>query len=277
MRKLPRPRRRSSSPVEVPARREPTGADLSPHRLGTVVGGGVEPVAHDAGAVPLDSAWLRRLDRLLSVQRPVVLRHVVALRRRHPRATPADLVRTLEREYLLAVTSGGAAVGASAVVPGIGWGVSIALSGVETAGFLEASALFAQSVAEVHGISVSDPDRARTLVMAMILGSPGASLVRQFAGEALGTAPARQAFWGELVTARLPKAALSNLTGPLRKSFLKRFAAAQGTNAVGRAVPFGVGAVIGGVGNHTLGRRVVQSARDAFGPAPVTWAHDLER
>ena len=68
-------------------------------------------------------------------------------------------MRILERRYLAAVTTGGAAVGATAVVPGIGTGVTLALSGVETLGFLEATALYAQSVAEVHGIAVENPDR----------------------------------------------------------------------------------------------------------------------
>jgi hypothetical protein len=229
-----------------------------------------------SGEVFAESPWLRRLDKLLSVQRPVVVRHVRSLRRRHKKASPEKLIRILEREYLTAVTTGGAAVGASAVVPGVGWGVSLALSGVETAGFLEASALFAQSVTEVHGIAVTDPDRARALVMAMMMGAPGATLVRQFAGEALGTAPARSAFWGELVTQKLPKAAISGLTESVRKSFVRRFAATQTATVIGRAVPFGIGAVVGGTGNHLLGRKVVTSARSAFGPAPDVFVVDLE-
>ena len=36
-----------------------------------------------------------------------------------------------------------------------------------------------------------------------------------------------------------------------------------------RAIPFGIGAVVGGTGNHIVGRRVVQNARLAFGPPPV--------
>jgi hypothetical protein len=222
-----------------------------------------------------DAAWVRRLDKLLAVQRPVVVKHVATLRRRHKKATPQKLITILEREYLAAVTTGGAAVGASAVIPGVGWGVSLALSGVETAGFLEASALFAQSVTEVHGIAVSDPDRARALVMAMLLGGPGASLVRQFAGEAMGTAPARTAFWGELVTSKLPKAAMSGLTETIRKQFIRRFAASQGASVLGRALPFGIGAVVGGTGNHLLGRKVVTTARTAFGAAPAEFPIDL--
>jgi hypothetical protein len=250
----------------------------SPSPVGPVEPGPRALETHDevSGEVFAESPWLRRLDKLLSVQRPVVVRHVRSLRRRHKKASPEKLIRILEREYLTAVTTGGAAVGASAVVPGVGWGVSLALSGVETAGFLEASALFAQSVTEVHGIAVTDPDRARALVMAMMMGAPGATLVRQFAGEALGTAPARSAFWGELVTQKLPKAAVSGLTESVRKSFVRRFAATQTATVIGRAVPFGIGAVVGGTGNHLLGRKVITSARSAFGPAPDVFVVDLE-
>lgn len=216
------------------------------------------------------------IERLLSVQRPIVLAHVRGVRRRHPDASPAQIVTILERHYLTAVTTGGAAVGASAVIPGVGFGVSLALSGVETAGFLEASALFAQSVTEVHGIAVEDPERARTLVMTMMLGTAGSDLVRQLAGQAAGTGPARGRFWGELVTKSLPQAAMGQIGDRVKRVFVKRYAATQGASIMGRAIPFGVGAVIGGTGNHMLGRKVVTSSRDAFGPAPDAFPLVLE-
>lgn len=219
---------------------------------------------------------LRGIDRVLSVQRPAVLAHIRSIRRSKPDASPAEIVRVLERRYLLAVTTGGAAVGASAVIPAVGVGTSLALSSVETLGFLEASALFAQSVTEVHGIAVEDPDRARALVMTMIMGSAGTDLVRQLAGEVTGAAPSRTGFWGELVTKNLPRAAVGNIADRIKRTFLRRYATAQGTNIVGRMVPFGVGAVIGGTGNNILGRRVVRSAREAFGPPPVTFPFELE-
>ena len=123
----------------------------------------------------------------------------------------------LERRYLAAVTTGGAAVGATAVVPGIGTGVTLALSGVETVAFLEATTLFAQSVAEVHGIPVADPDRARALVLTLMLGKEGVDLVAQLAGQATGKGPARDKYWGELVTKTLPRAALGPLVDRLRR------------------------------------------------------------
>jgi hypothetical protein len=226
--------------------------------------------------IPGGAAFGRTLDKVLSVQRPVVLAHIRSIRRARPDATPAQIITTLERRYLAAVTSGGALVGATAAIPAVGTVASLALSTAETAGFLEASALFAQSVTEVHGIAVTDPERARTLVMTMILGSAGSDLVEQLASEVVGVGPARSAFWGELVTKNLPKSALGGVARRLRSFFLKKFAANEGAGIVGRAIPFGIGAVIGGVGNHLLGRRVVTSSRTAFGPPPAQFPISLD-
>jgi len=216
------------------------------------------------------------LERLLSVQRPLVLAHVRSIRRRHPDATPAEVIRVIENRYLLAVTSGGAAVGASAVIPGVGVGVSLALSSVETAGFLEASALFAQSITEVHGIAVEDPDRAQTLVMALMLGAGGSDLVRQLADQVNGKGTSRSSFWGEMVTKNLPKAAVGQIADRIKGAFMRRFITSQGTTIIGRAVPFGIGAVIGGTGNHLLGRKVITSSHDAFGDPPASFPVILE-
>jgi hypothetical protein len=215
------------------------------------------------------------IDRALTVQRPAVLAHIRSIRSAHPNATPAQVITILERRYLTAVTTGGAAVGASAVVPGVGMAASLALSAVETAGFLEASALFAQSVTEIHGIAVQEPDRARTLVMTLVLGSAGSDLVKQFAGQAAGVGPARNAFWGEMVTKNLPKAAVGRIADQMKRTFAKRFAARQGASVLGRAIPFGIGAVVGGSGNLVLGRQVVKGTQEAFGPAPLDFPEEL--
>jgi hypothetical protein len=228
----------------------------------------------DLTPVTLHPRIVQALDRVLALQRPVVLAHIRSIRARRPAATPEEVLHSLERRYLIAVTGGGAAVGATAAVPAVGTVTALALSGAETVGFLEASALFAQSVTELHGIAVTDPERSRALVMAMMLGTGGQDLVRQLAGQAAGGS-ARPAFWGELVTKQLPRAAVGQITDRIRTAFLRRFAVTQGGTLVARAIPFGVGAVIGGAGNNVLGRRVVQAARTAFGPAPAEFPLDL--
>ena len=210
------------------------------------------------------------LDRFLGVQRPAVVAHLRALRRRHPEATGPELAAMLERRYLAAVTTGGAAVGATAVIPAIGTGITLALSGLETAAFLEATALYAQSLSELHGIAVDDPNRARALVLTMMLGKEGSDLVRQLAGQFGGGSVTRTAYWGELVTSTLPSMVVGPLVDRLKSVFLRQFAVRGGAGIVARAIPFGVGAVIGGAGNNILGRRVVHNSRLAFGAAPLT-------
>ncbi|QEV99673.1 hypothetical protein F6J84_05875 [Microbacterium caowuchunii] len=219
---------------------------------------------------------VRALDRVLAIQRPVVLAHLRSIRLRHPHASTLDIVRILERRYLAAVTTGGAAVGATAVVPGIGTGITLALSGAETLGFLEATTLFAQSVAEVHGMPVDDPDRARALVLTLLLGKEGIDLVAQLARQASGRGPGRDAYWGELITKTLPRVAVGPLVDRLKTSFLHRFAARGGASWLGKALPFGVGAAVGGTGNHILGRRVITTSHQAFGMPPQMLPAELE-
>lgn len=227
----------------------------------------------DKGVPPVGSTEhplvVRGLDRVLSIQRPLVLAHIRSIRLRHPRATPAEIIRILENRYLAAVTTGGAAVGATAVIPGIGTGVTLALSGVETVGFVESTALFAQSIAEVHGIAVANPERARALVMTLMLGKEGVALVSQLAGQATGRGGSRSSYWGELITKSLPRAAVGPMVDRLKSMFIKQFTARGGASFLGKAMPFGVGAVIGGTGNHILGRRVLTTSRQAFGSAPL--------
>src|SRR6478752_4155883 len=246
---------------------------------------------HRIHSLPADSPWqgglppagsdehprtIRTLDRMLAIQRPVVLAHLRSIRLRHPHATPGQIVRILERRYLAAVTTGGAAVGATAVVPGIGTGITLALSGVETLGFLEATTLFAQSVTEVHGIPVSDPDRARALVLTLMLGKDAVDLVAQLAGQAAGKGPKRDKYWGEMITKTLPRASVGPLVDRLKNTFIRQFAARGGASWIGKALPFGIGAAIGGAGNNILGRRVLVNSRRAFGVPPALLPPDLE-
>lgn len=233
--------------------------------------GGLPPVGSDE-----HPRIVRMLDRVLAIQRPVVVAHLRSIRLRHPDATNAQIARMLERRYLAAVTSGGAAVGATAVVPGIGTGVTLALSGVETVGFLEATALFAQSMSELHGIPVDNPDRARALVLTLLLGKEGVDLVSQLARQAAGKGVPREKYWGELITKTMPRAAVGPLVDRLKTSFVHQFAAKGSVSVVGKAMPFGIGAAIGGTGNHILGRRVMITARQGFGVPPLEFPQALE-
>ena len=228
------------------------------------------------GATLLERAPIidRAADRVLSIQRPLVLAHLGRLRAKHPQASPATLARILQTRYLAAVTGGGAAVGAAAAVPGVGTAAALALTSAETVGFLEATALYAQSLAELHGIAISDPDRARVIVLTLLLGEEGLVLLKQVTGQVRG-GPARPAFWGQVVSSAIPRQMLGPLVDRLKSMFVKQAAKAGGASIVGKALPYGIGAVIGGVGNHVMARRVVARSRTAFGPLALVLPVEL--
>jgi hypothetical protein len=111
--------------------------------------------------------------------------------------------------------------------------------------------------------------------MTMMLGAPGAQVIQQFTGQFSGQPVDRNANWGRAITSGLPSFAIGPVADRIKHAFLKRFVLNQGASALGRAVPFGIGAVIGGTGNRMLGNKIVSSSRQAFGPAPATFPEEL--
>lgn len=208
-------------------------------------------------------------DGLLTVHRPAVSANIAFLTKRNPTSSPTDLIRRIERQYLTVTTAGGAGIGAAAILPGVGTGASLLLSGAGTLAFLETSAIFAQSVAHVHGTTIDEPERARLLIMSLLMGGAGLDMVKQLAAQAIGGGPSQQVFWGQVIANQLPNNMVGQVSNQIRKAAVKKVSKDQAGNAVGRLLPFGVGAAIGGAGNHLLARRVVRSARTAFGQPPL--------
>jgi len=230
-----------------------------------------------------------RIYQAISIQRPVVLEYLKSLRREKPDATAAEILTTLEKRYVTTVTATSTGVGASAAIPVVGTGTALALGAADLVFFYETSALYVLAATELHGIEVTDADRARPLVFAMLLGqksqSKVAALVFQAAGAggvprarklAAGTVgKALPKGWGEVLTQQLPDSALAPLATVIARQALKA-SAKFGVGTLGKAIPFGVGAVIGGVGSFTFGRDVVKAARIAF-PSPPTDFPDVLR
>lgn len=210
------------------------------------------------------------LSKLLSVQRPVVLAYVRSLRRRNPDATPEELVAIIRKRYLALATTGGAAVGATAAVPGIGTMAALGVATAETAGFLELTALFAQAISEIHGLPVNDPARANALVLGLMLGQDGKNLVQRFGKKSVGP-EALLGDWGATLTKQLPAPVVDLLLRKLRKTFIRKFAAKAGGSLFGRLLPFGIGAVIGGVVNAQMAKKVANESKTAFGAAPTVF------
>jgi hypothetical protein len=112
--------------------------------------------------------------------------------------------------------------------------------------------------------------------MAMMLGTSGSDLVRNLAAQATGKGIPRGAFWGNVIGRNVPQAFVGQIADRMKRAFIQRFARNTASGAIGRMMPFGIGAVIGGTGSHLLGKKVVNSSREAFGPAPAEFPLNLE-
>lgn len=227
-------------------------------------------MATDASDGPVPPASVRGqraldlLDKAIDLQTPLVRKNIARARQRNEDATPAQVIRNLERMYVSALTGTGAAVGGTAAAPGVGTAVALALSAGETLSSLELSALFALSIAEVHGIPIDEVERRRTIVMGIMLGGSGSATITKVA-ERTGQ------HWGRQVVAKVPVETLRQINKILGRNFVTKFGTKQGIIVLGRVAPFGIGAAIGGGANAAIATLAVRAGRRAFGPPPTSW------
>ncbi len=174
------------------------------------------------------------------------------------------MIKRLERQLLASVTASGAAVGAAAAAPGFGTAAALTLSAGESGAFLEAAALYTLALADVHGVHISDLERRRSLFLAIMLGESGNQAISSVA-ERTGK------HWARQLVQRIPTSQIKAINKVLGHNFVTKYGTKQGLVVLGRIVPFGIGAVIGGSANAAMAQAVIRSARRAFGPAPTTW------
>ncbi|BDO41085.1 hypothetical protein [Cellulomonas sp. NTE-D12] len=208
------------------------------------------------------------LDKAVAIPSATIHAHVQKVRSRNPHATPEQVVRLLEKEYLAVVQVAGGAVGAVAAAPAVGTGTAFALTVSDVATFFGASAAFALAVASVHGIDVADTDRRKALLLASILGESGAAAVQDAAG--IGSVRVARS----LLT-RMPLATVRKVNSTLTRRMIRRQVAKQGGLALGRLAPFGIGLAIGVAGGRALAHTVIDGSRIAFGPAPAVFPETL--
>ncbi|MFT4200004.1 hypothetical protein [Gordonia sp. (in: high G+C Gram-positive bacteria)] len=219
-----------------------------------------------AQAVNAADKMLRKAQRL---QAPAVAKYVNRIRAAHPDESPEQIIARLEKQYLLAVTGSGGAVGATAAVPGVGTVTALGAVAGETVFFLEMSALLALAIAEVYGIDPADQPRRESLVLTVALGEEGVSALGKLVGGGRNTALKR------LAGTAIPGANVSAFNQKMLNKVMRRFTIKRAPMIMGKLLPAGIGAGIGAVGNRALGKKIIDNAHAAFGPPPRRWPSEL--
>lgn len=214
----------------------------------------------------LSKALMKVLDRAVASQAGLAQSYVDGLRESNPSDTPADIVDKLQKRYLLAVTSAGTAAGASSAIPGLGTIAAVGAVGAETALFIEATAFYTLAHAHTIGMDVHDQARREMLVLTIIMGSTGTDVLRKALGSRKKRATAE-----ELVSSAMGSTSISALNNRLARRFVKNYLRKNVGMTLGKFVPMGIGAAIGGIGNRKLGKAVIENANQTFGLPPQTW------
>lgn len=152
----------------------------------------------------------------------------------------------------------GALAGGMAAVPGIGTGTSLATSAAELAWFTTRSADIILTVAAIDGFETDDVAERRLWVLAILgFGSAASESVGELAREAgMG--------FGKQVSTSMPRRVLHRVNASLARRLLTRYGTRRGAVALGTAIPFGFGAVVGGTANYALARTLVRQSEKFF-------------
>lgn len=231
---------------------------------------GVEVTPADWVHYKPDSPLDHLVDKAVTIPSTSIHKHVDKVRARNPDASPAEVIKLLEKEYMRVIQTTGTAVGAAAAIPAVGTAASVALSTSDVATFFASSAAFSLAVADVHGIEVQDVPRRRALLLATVLGDQGAQDVENAIG---GSGVA----WGKVLLTSMPRTTLHKVNKALTHRFIQKQIAKQGSLLLGRILPFGVGAIVGWVGARALGHTVIAQSRVAFGAPPERFPRVIEQ
>lgn len=101
--------------------------------------------------------------------------------------------------------------------------------------------------------------------MGILLGQSGSTTIVGKAAERTGQ------HWARQLVSKVPTATLQQINKVLGKNFITKYGTKQGIIVLGRAAPFGIGAVIGGGANATVAALAGRATRRAFGSAPQAW------
>ncbi|MBF0698254.1 hypothetical protein [Actinomyces bowdenii] len=208
------------------------------------------------------TALERAINKAIDIPAARITERVARMRRDRPGADTAELVEMAAARFRREAGLSSGAVGASAALPAVGTGTAAALTVGQTAVFVASAVTYVLTVAELHGLRVVDVERRRALVLSALLGREGAEAVQ-------GQLGLTSLFWAAQMLAQMPLPTVRSVNSQLAKRMVKKTVAKGGALALGRLLPFGIGAAIGWTGGRALANHVIEGTQAALGPAAL--------
>ncbi len=184
--------------------------------------------------------------------------------------TAEDRIKSVSKQFRRELTALGAASGAVAAAPGLGTATAASALIADLGWFAMRSTDLVMAIGAVQGHTNSTAEERRAWVLAVLaFGEDAATqfetLVRDL--------DAKSAVGGEKVSARLASLAgtdvatldaLRRINATLASQVIAKYGSRRSVLAVGKLLPFGIGAVVGGSANYALTRAVGGQAAKFF-------------
>ncbi len=181
-------------------------------------------------------------------------------------ATPgADIdaqVRALRKSFARELATVGAAAGGTAASPGVGTVAGLSVAGSEFAWTTTRGADLILTIGAIHGHEGASLEERRAWILAVLLFGETASVN-------LGKLTTQTAKGlGKKATDAISVETLRAINRTLGRTVLTKYGTKRGAVAIGRLLPFGIGAAIGGTANYVLVRGVSRHADSFFRDLP---------
>ena len=158
----------------------------------------------------------------------------------------------------------GAASGGTAAIPGIGVGAVTATFAVELGWSTMRLADLILTIAAIHGHDRADIDERRMWVLSILTYRDGAAGMLAKLAADVGETSSRAG------AKRLTTKSVKRINATMGRAVVAKYGARRGAAALGRAVPFGVGAVLGYGMNTRAVSMTAKHAHAFFTEFPIT-------
>ena len=228
-----------------------------------------DPTQLEKDAGPLGRAFIGAVDKAVQLQTSTIRTYVDWLRRQNPDATPAEIQKLMDKHLKNTVTGTGAGVGAAAAVPGIGLFSGAAAVAGESVLFLDLAAFYAVASAYLRGEDIADPERRRTLVLSLLMGTKGLAIVDAMLGDDAGKIP------GKSTLAKFSGPTLANTNNVLQRIAMRSMRKTLRRAWLGKLMPLGIGAIAGTTANRKLADGVIDNVQSGLSAMPAAFASPL--
>lgn len=168
-----------------------------------------------------------------------------------------ERVAQVRKLFAAELSAAGAAIGGAAAVPAVGTAAAVTMGVAEVGWITVRVADLILTIAAIHGHTEAEVEERRAWILSILaFGDSAFVSFTKLAGE-MGKG------LGAKATARVSAESLRALNRALGRTIVTKYGTKRGVIALGRVLPFGIGAVIGSTANYAA-VRVLSRQADSF-------------